>query len=68
MQPEINRHAGESNGNNYGIGIESCIYEGIDFNIMRRLAKLVAHLLIRYHLDLTDIKQHYDFSGKDCPK
>lgn len=66
---EIGRHAGESNGNNYGIGIESCVYEGVDFNmVMRRLAKLVAHLLIRYHLDLTDIKQHYDFSGKDCPQ
>ena len=66
---EIGWHAGESNGNNYGIGIESCVYEGVDFNmVLRRLAKLTAKLLITYHLDLIDIKQHYDFSGKDCPQ
>lgn len=66
---EIGWHAGESNGNNYGIGIESCVYEGVDFNmVMRRLAKLTASLLITYNLNLTDIKQHYDFAGKNCPQ
>lgn len=66
---EVGWHAGESNGNNYGIGIESCVYEGVDFNmVLRRLAKLSAKLLILYNLDLTDMKQHYDFSGKDCPQ
>ncbi|HQM07492.1 MAG TPA: N-acetylmuramoyl-L-alanine amidase [Bacilli bacterium] len=66
---EVGWHAGESNGNNYGIGIESCVYQGVDFNmVLRRLAKLSAKLLILYNLDLTDMKQHYDFSGKDCPQ
>lgn len=66
---EIGWHAGESNGNNYGIGIESCVYAGVDFNkVMRRLAKLTAMLLIEYNLGLNDVKQHFDFSGKDCPQ
>ena len=35
---------------------------------MRRLAKLAAMLLIEYDLGINDVKQHYDFSGKDCPQ
>ena len=33
----------------------------------RRLAKLVAELVIKYGLTINDIKQHNDFSGKNCP-
>ena len=66
---EVGWHAGETNGNNYGIGIESCVYQGVDFNkVLRRLAKLTASLLIEYNLNLSDVKQHYDFSGKNCPQ
>lgn len=66
---EVGWHAGESNGNNYGIGIESCVYQGVDFNqVLRRLAKLTAKLLIDFDLGFDDIKQHYDFSGKNCPQ
>ncbi|MDD2492635.1 MAG: N-acetylmuramoyl-L-alanine amidase [Bacilli bacterium] len=56
-------------GNLNSIGIESCVYQGVDFNmVMRRLAKLTAMLLITYHLTSKDVKQHYDFSGKNCPQ
>jgi len=66
---EIGWHAGDREGNNYGIGIESAVYEGVDFNIvMRRLAKLTATLLIDYNLGFDDVKQHFDFSGKNCPQ
>ena len=66
---EVGWHAGEANGNNYGIGIESCVYQGVDFNqVLRRLAKLTAQLLIDFNLGFSDIKQHYDFSGKNCPQ
>ncbi len=56
-------------GNKYSIGIENCVYKGIDYNTqMRTLAKLVANLLIDFNLTTTDIRQHYDFSGKNCPQ
>lgn len=60
---------GIGGGNQNGVAIETCVYEGIDFNTcMRRLAKLVASLLIKYDLGFDRVKQHYDFSGKDCPQ
>jgi N-acetylmuramoyl-L-alanine amidase CwlA len=56
-------------GNEYGVSIESCVYKGVDFDmVMRNLAKLTAELLIKYNLKFSDIKQHYNFSGKDCPQ
>jgi len=58
-----------TSGNNFGVGIESCVYAGVDFDmVMRNLAKLTAELLIYYSLNFDDIKQHYNFSGKDCPQ
>ena len=56
-------------GNYNGIGIEMCVYQGIDFNMaMRNTAKLTAELLLQYELNFDGIKQHYDFAGKDCPQ
>lgn len=55
-------------GNLNSIGIESMVNEGS--NLIRtwhRLAKLVANLLIKYHLDVTRVKPHHFFSGKPCP-
>ena len=66
---EVGWHAGAKEGNEYGIGIEICTYQGIDFNdAIRRAAKLTAKLLIDYNLGLDAVKQHYDFSGKNCPQ
>ena len=56
-------------GNRNGIGIESCIDEGSDYTYtMRIMAKLVAELLIKYNLGFDRIKQHWHFSGKNCPQ
>ena len=56
-------------GNQNSVGIENCVYKGVDYNlVMRNLAKLVAGLLVQYGLTTTDIRQHYDFAGKDCPQ
>lgn len=56
-------------GNYNGIGIESCVNSGSDYNdTMRRMAKLVAELLIDFNLGFDRIKQHWHFSGKDCPQ
>ena len=55
-------------GNRNGIGIESCVNSGSDYNdTMRNMAKLVAELLIQYNLGIDRVKQHWHFSGKDCP-
>lgn len=55
-------------GNKSGIGIESCINPGNDYPLtVLRLARLTAELLIKYNLGMERIKQHYNFSGKNCP-
>lgn len=67
-------HAGTTisdlySGNYYSVGIETCVNEGVDYNqVMRNSAKLTAELLKHYNLTINDIKQHYDFSTKDCPR
>ncbi|HHZ18619.1 MAG TPA: N-acetylmuramoyl-L-alanine amidase [Acholeplasmataceae bacterium] len=66
---EVAWHAGEADGNRYGIGIETCINPEADYTIvMQRTAKLTAELLAKYGLTLNDVKQHYDFTQKDCPR
>lgn len=55
-------------GNQNGIGIETCINPGNDYELtLKHTAKLTAFLLHKYHLGLDRIKQHHDFSGKQCP-
>lgn len=77
---EVGWHAGDGShvaewsggiggGNLYGVAIESCVYEGVDFNkVLMNVAKLSASLMIKYDLGMESIKQHYDFNGKDCPQ
>ena len=56
-------------GNRNGIGIESCINNGVDYTVvMRKLAKLVSELLIQFNLGIDRVKQHNAFSGKNCPQ
>lgn len=69
---EIAWHAGDGNkpdGGNYaGIGIEICINPESDFEVAKqKAAELVAHLLAKHNLPISAVKQHYDFSGKNCP-
>ncbi|MDD3170791.1 MAG: N-acetylmuramoyl-L-alanine amidase [Bacilli bacterium] len=55
-------------GNLNSVGIETCVNYGSDYTkTMRRTAKLVAELLLEFDLKLDAVKQHNDFSGKDCP-
>lgn len=69
---EVGWHAGDkmtpNGGNMNGIGIELCVNEGNDYQkTLENAAALCAELLKTYHLKLEDIRQHHDFSGKDCP-
>lgn len=51
-----------------GIGIELCVNEGNDFEkTMENAAALCAALMRAYDLRIEDVRQHHDFSGKDCP-
>lgn len=81
--PEIERgfHAGDGSvlpgqsstyfggGNRNGIGIEMAINQDGDmYRTWQRTAKLVADLLVRYNLPLSQMAYHVNFSGKDCPR
>ena len=63
-------HAGTSRGNNTSIGIEIC-----QFNDKERQRKaymnaieLVKILMKYYNLSADKVRQHYDWSKKDCPQ
>ena len=56
-------------GNNNSIGIESCVNEGSDLWWTWQItARLVADLMLRYNLDITRVRGHHFYSGKDCPQ
>ena len=55
-------------GNLNSVGIETCVNYGANYTkTMRINAYLVAWLLDHYNLDISRVKQHNTFSGKDCP-
>ncbi len=80
--PEEERawHAGdgrEGAGNTNGIGIEICVNHetlgtknpsGYFYKALDNAAQLVAELMYKYKLTIKQVKQHYDYSGKNCPQ
>lgn len=66
---EVAWHAGDRDGNQHGVGVELCVNEDGDFDkTFDNAAKLTAYLLKHYDLEVMDVKQHHDCSGKDCPQ
>jgi len=69
---EVGWHAGDGSngpGNRKSIAMEIC--ENIDGDLSKAIdnaALLTAHLLQQFNLGLDKIKQHYDWSGKNCPR
>jgi len=56
-------------GNNNSIGIEMCVNVSSDmYDTLQRTAQLVADILIRNNLDLSRVKMHNTWSGKNCPQ
>ena len=56
-------------GNNNSIGIEMNVNLTNDiYDTWQRTGQLVADILIRNNLDLTRVKMHNTFSGKNCPQ
>lgn len=64
---EMAFHAGASEGNRYGIGIEIC-ESGNYQKAEEHAVKLIAYLMKKYHIPLSGIMTHQDFSGKSCPR
>lgn len=60
---------GSHGGNNNSIGIEMCVnYSGDIYDTWQRTAQLVADICLRHNLDLTRVKQHNTWTGKNCPQ
>ena len=56
-------------GNRNSIGIESCVNEGSDLWYTWQItAQLVARLMQEFDFDITRVRGHHFFSGKDCPQ
>ena len=56
-------------GNRNSIGIESCVNEGSDLWLTwQYTAQLVARLMEEFGFDITRVRGHHFFSGKDCPQ
>jgi hypothetical protein len=66
-ESEIGWHAGP--GNASSLGIEICMHEGMDEALAyQRAARLVAALARKHGISVPDgIKQHHDWTGKNCP-
>lgn len=59
----------EGGGNKNGVAIEICVNEDGDFEkAFVNGANLAAYLLNEYNLTPADLRQHNDFSGKNCPR
>ncbi len=64
---EVAHHAGTTDGNEYGIGIEIC-ESGNYEQAEEHAVKLVAYLMKYYKIPLSRVTTHQDFSGKPCPR
>lgn len=64
---EVAFHAGDREGNQYGIGIELCESEDMT-KTEKNAAKLIAYLMKEYRIPIENVKTHKDFSGKECPR
>jgi len=64
---EISYHAGKGSGNTGSIGIEIC-ESGDRLKTLNNAVDLVVYLLKKHNLKITDIKKHYDWTKKNCPR
>ena len=60
-------HCGSIYGNRHSIGIE-LIESGDRKKVLETGAEFVASLLKQYSFNISDIKKHFDWTGKNCPR
>ncbi len=70
---EIAWHAGDGRkddgGNLSGIGVEICVNPECDYEkALRNAARLTAQLMRTHGIPIENVRQHHDFSGRDCPE
>lgn len=66
---EVAYHASSADGNTYGVGVELCVNEDGDFErTFDNGARLAACLLKAYGLPVDALRQHGDFTEKNCPE
>jgi len=64
-------HAGDGagNGNRQSIGIEICVNSDGNFQqAIERTAELTADICMRRNIPIENIRQHFDWSRKNCPQ
>ncbi|SCI71008.1 N-acetylmuramoyl-L-alanine amidase CwlH precursor [uncultured Clostridium sp.] len=65
---EVAYHASTAEGNQYGIGVELCVNSDGNFEkTFDNAAKLTAKLLRAHGLEISAVRQHADFTDKNCP-
>jgi N-acetylmuramoyl-L-alanine amidase CwlA len=61
--------AGNEKGNKEGIQIEICVNEDGDFKkAVQNTAELVKIIMKEEKISISNVKQHFDYSGKNCPQ
>lgn len=66
---EVSYHCGNQTGNLQSLSIEICENPESDLTkATDRAAELTANLMATFGVGIADIRQHYDWSGKDCPR
>ena len=64
---EMAFHCGVAQGNKYSLSVEIC-ESGDRAKTLKNAALFIASKLNEYGLKITDIKKHYDWTSKDCPR
>ncbi len=65
---EKSYHTSDRTANESSIAIEICVNADGDFKKACDLAAgLIRELSLQYGIPVTNIKRHYDWTGKDCP-
>lgn len=69
---EVAYHAGDGrdgDGNLHGIGVELCVNADGDFEkTFDNGARLTGWLMATYDIPADHVKEHFDFTGKNCPQ
>lgn len=64
---EKSNHSGSSVGNTTSIGIEIC-ESGDREKTLKNAIEVTAYVLKKFNLTYRDLKQHYDWNKKNCPR
>lgn len=64
---EKSNHSGTNIGNNSSIGLEIC-ESGDRDKTLQNAIKVSAYILKQFNLTYKDLRQHYDWNTKNCPR